>query len=176
MQLLSYAMSAIIIIGVMLTGCTKKAVQSEMMGEELKSKETASTVSETPQTKPVEEEVSQAAVKEVAAIAIGDIFFDYDRFSIRDDAKPILEDNARYLKANKNLKVVIEGHCDERGAAEYNIALGERRASAAQKYLTDLGIDQSRISIVSYGKEKPFCADHNEQCWQENRRAHFVTK
>ena len=112
----------------------------------------------------------------MVVIAIGDIFFDYDRFSIRDDAKPVLEDNARYLKANKNLKIVIEGHCDERGAAEYNIALGERRASAAQKYLADLGIDQSRISIVSYGKEKPFCADHNEQCWQENRRAHFVTK
>lgn len=176
MQLLSYAMTAIIITGIMLSGCAKKAVQSEMMGEELKNKEAVSAASEAPQTKPIKEQASQAKMKEAAVIAIGDIFFDYDRFSIRDDAKPILEDNARYLKANKNLKIVIEGHCDERGSAEYNIALGERRAGAAQKYLTDLGVDQSMISIVSYGKEKPFCADQNEQCWQENRRAHFVTK
>ena len=176
MRLLSYAMTAIIIVGGMMTGCAKKAVKSEMLGEELKSKEAVSAVSEAPQTKPVEEQASQAKMKEMAALAIGDIFFDYDRFSIRDDAKPILESNAAYMKGNKNLKIVIEGHCDERGSAEYNIALGERRASAAQKYLTDLGVDQSRVSIVSYGKEKPFCADHNEQCWQENRRAHFVTK
>src|SRR3989337_744623 len=93
-----------------------------------------------------------------------------------ETAKPDLEANASYLKANKNGRILIEGHCDERGTSEYNIALGERRAQAAQKYLVALGVDQSRISTISYGKEKPFCEEHNEQCWQENRRAHFVEK
>ena len=80
------------------------------------------------------------------------------------------------MKANKDSKILIQGHCDERGTLEYNIALGERRAQSAKKYLIDLGIDPSRISTISYGKEKPFCTDHNEECWQENRRAHFAIK
>lgn len=120
------------------------------------------------------------AKKEVAPVPavkrIGDIFFDYDRFYIRDDARPTLEDNAEYLKGNKDASILIEGHCDERGTSEYNIALGERRAQATKRYLVDLGIDPSRISTISYGKERPFCTAHNEGCWQENRRSHFVGK
>ena len=79
-----------------------------------------------------------------------------------------------WLKANARVKVTLEGHCDERGTSEYNLALGDRRANAAREYLASLGIDGSRIRTVSYGKERPFCTQSNESCWQENRRAHFL--
>ena len=87
-----------------------------------------------------------------------------------------MQNNAEFLRSNKNAKVVIEGHCDERGTIEYNIALGQRRAESAKRYLINLGIDASRISTVSYGKERPFCKEHNEDCYQSNRRAHFIVK
>ena len=103
-----------------------------------------------------------------------DVFFDYDRYFIRDDARETLRANAEILLKNKDLRVVLEGHCDERGTVEYNIALGEKRALAVKKYLTDLGVDPDRLDIISYGKERPFCFEHNEQCWQENRRVHFA--
>ena len=105
---------------------------------------------------------------------INDIYFDFDRYLIRDDARKTLDDNAGILKGKPLRKVVIEGHCDERGTTDYNIALGERRAEAAKRYLTTLGIDSSKISIISFGKEKPFCKEHNEACWQNNRRGHFA--
>ena len=107
---------------------------------------------------------------------IEDVFFDYNKSAVRDDFRTILEKNASILKANKAVSVVIEGHCDERGTSEYNIGLGESRASAVKNYLVNSGIDAGRISIVSYGEEKPFCAERNEDCWQKNRRAHFVVK
>ncbi|MGH8003324.1 MAG: peptidoglycan-associated lipoprotein Pal [Limisphaerales bacterium] len=104
------------------------------------------------------------------------IYFDFDRYYIRDDAKAALEQNARVLKANSNMRILIEGHCDERGTVEYNLALGERRAASARQYLLDLGIDGSRISTVSYGKERPVAFGHDESSWQQNRRGEFVTK
>ncbi|HXF49593.1 MAG TPA: peptidoglycan-associated lipoprotein Pal [Verrucomicrobiae bacterium] len=104
------------------------------------------------------------------------IYFDFDRYYIRDDAKSALEQNARVLKANPNMRILIEGHCDERGTVEYNLALGERRAAAARQYLMDLGIDGSRISTVSYGKERPVAFGHDETSWQQNRRAEFVNR
>ena len=82
--------------------------------------------------------------------------------------------NAEWLKANPKVKVRIEGNCDERGTIEYNQALGQRRAASAKKYLTDVGVSPSRISLISYGKEKPACTDHNETCWQKNRRDDLV--
>ncbi|MDP2682973.1 MAG: peptidoglycan-associated lipoprotein Pal [Deltaproteobacteria bacterium] len=133
--------------------------------EAVKSKEAA-----------IEEKETAAVTAPVEVLKLQDIFFDFDRFLIREEARPVLETNADYLKANKDSKILIEGHCDERGTSEYNMALGERRAQSAKKYLIDLGIDPSRISTISYGKEKPFCTDHNEGCWQENRRAHFTIK
>jgi peptidoglycan-associated lipoprotein len=102
------------------------------------------------------------------------IHFDFDKSFIRDDAKPHLQAVADYMKKNADAKVQIEGHCDERGTAEYNIALGERRATSAKKYLTGLGVDAKRLSTISYGKERPMCTEHNEDCWAKNRRAVFV--
>ncbi|HEY6011535.1 MAG TPA: peptidoglycan-associated lipoprotein Pal, partial [Nitrospirota bacterium] len=91
--------------------------------------------------------------------------------NIRNDAQSVLKANADWLKANAKVKVRIEGNCDERGTREYNQALGQRRAQSTKKYLTDLGISASRISLISYGKEKPVCSDSTETCWQKNRRS-----
>jgi len=109
--------------------------------------------------------------------ALSDIFFDYDRFSIRKDAESVLKANAQLLTAELAEKsIVIEGHCDERGTRSYNMVLGEARANAAKTFLEDLGISADKLQVVSYGKEKPFCMEQTEECWQENRRGHFVIK
>jgi len=105
---------------------------------------------------------------------LSDIFFDFDRFVIRDDAQSGLEADAGLLKSQAGEKVLIEGHCDERGTSAYNLVLGERRAQAAAQYLRDLNVLSSQIQITSYGKERPFCTEHSEACWQSNRRAHFA--
>jgi peptidoglycan-associated lipoprotein len=102
------------------------------------------------------------------------VYFDFDKSFIRDEAKTIMQANAEWLKANPKAKIKIEGNCDERGTIEYNQALGQRRALSAKKYLTDLGISGHRISLISYGKEKPICSEHEESCWQKNRRDDFV--
>jgi len=103
-----------------------------------------------------------------------DAFFDFDKSSIRPDAKQSLDENAKWLKANPNAALTIEGHCDERGTREYNLGLGQRRAKAAKDYLVSAGIDAKRIKIISYGKERPFVPGHDESAWKWNRRAHFV--
>jgi peptidoglycan-associated lipoprotein len=103
-----------------------------------------------------------------------DAFFDLDSQTIRDDARASLQKDADWLKRWTSTKVMIEGHGDERGSAEYNLALGERRASAVRDYLVNLGVPTDRIQIVSKGKEAPFCTESNESCWQQNRRGHFV--
>ncbi len=105
---------------------------------------------------------------------INDIFFDFDKYTIRDDSRNRLQNNAAVIKSKKIKKVIIEGYCDERGTNEYNLALGERRAQSTKQYLTALGVSPSNISTISYGEEKLFCYDQNEECWQKNRRAHFV--
>jgi peptidoglycan-associated lipoprotein len=107
---------------------------------------------------------------------LGDIFFDFDRYTIRTDALPVLEGDARWLRNEQGKLLLIEGYCDERGTQAYNLVLGEKRAKSAQRYLKDLGIPGSRLLTTSYGKEKPFCKDHNEGCWSKNRRAHFVVQ
>lgn len=102
------------------------------------------------------------------------IYFDFDRSFVRDDARAVMKANADWLKANPKAKIKIEGNCDERGTREYNQALGQRRASSAKKYLTDLGISAKRISLISYGKEKQVCSESTEDCWQKNRRDDFI--
>lgn len=103
------------------------------------------------------------------------VFFDFDQYSIRPDAVSVLEKNAELLNNKfKHSSVLIEGHCDERGTVEYNMELGKRRAQAVKDYLADLGVNESRILIVSYGKERPFCRESKPKCWQQNRRGHFV--
>ena len=103
-------------------------------------------------------------------------YFDFDSYSLRDDARSALDRNARMMRDNPNVVVTIEGHCDERGTVEYNQALGERRAQAAREYLVGAGIEGSRLQTISYGKERPFSDGHDEGAWQQNRRAHFVTR
>jgi peptidoglycan-associated lipoprotein len=103
-----------------------------------------------------------------------DVFFNFDKSSIRDDQKAALNDNVGWLKGNTGAKLLIEGHTDERGTAEYNLALGERRAKAVKDYLVGAGIAADRISTISYGKERPFVLGKDESAWKWNRRAHFV--
>src|SRR5712691_10379962 len=105
---------------------------------------------------------------------VRDAYFDYDKADIRPDARAALSQTADFLKRHPSIKATIEGHCDERGSTEYNLALGDRRATAVKQFLVSLGISADRLSTVSYGKEKPFCMESNESCWQQNRRGHFV--
>jgi peptidoglycan-associated lipoprotein len=103
-----------------------------------------------------------------------DIHFDFDKYDIRREDEAILRENAAWLKKNPKMKIQIEGYCDERGTAEYNLALGERRANMTKKYLLSLGISSDRISTISYGEERPLDPGHNEEAWGKNRRAHTV--
>ncbi len=103
-----------------------------------------------------------------------DIYFDFDKYNIRTGDAEVLKENAALLMKHPNVKIQIEGHCDERGTVEYNLALGERRASSAKKYLISLGVPEGRISTISYGEERPFDTGHNEEAWAKNRRGHFV--
>ena len=105
-----------------------------------------------------------------------DVFFDFDKYDIRLMDAKTLEGNAQWLKSNPNHLVLIEGHCDERGTNEYNLALGERRAKSTMNYLVSQGVQANRITIISYGEERPQCTEHNEACWAKNRRAHFLVK
>jgi peptidoglycan-associated lipoprotein len=110
---------------------------------------------------------------------VADAFYDYDKSDIRDDARAALTKDADALKAIfadfPDATITIEGHCDERGSAEYNLALGDRRATAAKDFLTQLGVPADKLKTISYGKERPQCTEHTEECWQKNRRAHFST-
>ncbi len=103
-----------------------------------------------------------------------DIHFDYDEFTVRPQDGEILRTDAKWLDAHAANRVQVEGHCDERGSEEYNIALGAKRAQAAKEYLVTLGVSGERISTISYGKELALCTEHEESCWAQNRRAHFV--
>lgn len=109
-----------------------------------------------------------------AASPLKDVFFDFDKSNIRDDQKAGLNENVAWLKANGRVKITVEGHCDERGTAEYNLGLGERRAKAVKDYLVAAGIAADRIATVSYGKERPFVLGHDESAWKWNRRGHFA--
>jgi len=105
---------------------------------------------------------------------VQDAFFDYDTYDVRNDAQTVLAADASYLVSHPDIKVVIGGYCDERGSNEYNIALGQNRADAAKNALVTAGVAANRIRVVSYGKEKPFCSESTEECWQQNRRAGFT--
>jgi peptidoglycan-associated lipoprotein len=105
---------------------------------------------------------------------VQDAFFDYDTYDVRNDAQAVLSQDASYLVSHPDVKVVIGGYCDERGSNEYNLALGQNRADAAKNALVTAGVAANRIRVVSYGKEKPFCSESTEECWQQNRRAGFT--
>jgi peptidoglycan-associated lipoprotein len=118
----------------------------------------------------------QPTVQELFNKEVKDAFFDYDKADIRSDARDALSSTAQFLRSYPQVKVVLEGHCDERGSTEYNLALGDRRAAAAKQFVVSLGISADRIETVSYGKEKPFCTASTEDCYAQNRRGHFVMK
>jgi peptidoglycan-associated lipoprotein len=130
------------------------------------------TVTEPPPP-PMEESTAQhdAALFEHS---MKDIYFNYDKYDVRPEDAVALKADAEFLAAHSNYKVVISGHCDERGSADYNVALGSSRANAVRDELVKLGVASDRIKTISYGKEKPFCTEENEKCWQQNRRAHFT--
>jgi peptidoglycan-associated lipoprotein len=105
---------------------------------------------------------------------LGDVYFDFNKDELKPEARERLSKNAEFLKAHPDFQLTLEGHCDERGTNEYNLALGERRAAAARDYVVSLGVAGSRLRTISYGEERPLCSDSNEGCWQLNRRAHFL--
>ena len=112
----------------------------------------------------------------MAVAALKEVYFDFDKYDIRPDDAKTLDANSAWLKSNADNLVLIEGHCDERGTNEYNLALGERRAKATMNYLVSQGIQANRITIISYGEERPVCTEHTEACWAKNRRAGFLVK
>jgi len=184
----------ILCLGLFLGGCPKKkvavskdvssvqraeeAARREREAREAKERELA-RLREEELKKPTEGEL--VAKKEPGiegevfeSKLLKDIHFDFDKYDIRPVDEAVLKENAVFLKNNPNLKVQIEGHCDERGTAEYNLALGERRANNTKKYLVFLGIPADRISTISYGEEKPLDKGRHEEAWAKNRRAHIV--
>jgi peptidoglycan-associated lipoprotein len=111
-----------------------------------------------------------------AAAGLRDVFYAYDSWTISEDGRQSLSRDADWMKSNPSALVKVEGHCDERGTSAYNLVLGEKRAKAARNYLVELGVGANRLSVVSYGKERPFCNEHAESCYQQNRRGHLVVK
>ncbi len=136
------------------------------------------TVNTPPPAPPATAPTPTRTMADILASDVQDALFDYDKSDIREDARNILTRNSDVIKAAlqqfPNASVLIEGHCDERGSAEYNLGLGDRRAAAAKEFLVQLGVPGDRLKTVSYGKERPQCTDANEGCWQKNRRAHFA--
>jgi peptidoglycan-associated lipoprotein len=174
----------IILILIFAVGCQKKYTRTPAESQPPADDQVSEEVM-TPA--PVEEEVvetivveeddigeEELSIAEKAKSIFKDVLFDYDKYDIRPEARAVLDSVASFLNEERNLNIVIEGHCDERGTNEYNLALGEKRAKAAKKYLLARGISSARMLILTYGEEKPVCLSQNESCWQSNRRAHFV--
>jgi peptidoglycan-associated lipoprotein len=163
------ALMALLVVGLFLTvSCAQKQVTSDS-DKTMQETETSEETTANP-LKPV-----ATGDADVDFINL-DIYFDFDSAELTTDAQNVLQSKAEYLKKNSNAKVIIEGHCDERGTTEYNLALGERRAKSAKGFLVDLGISNSRLSYISYGEEQPAVAKHNADAWERNRRGHFELK
>jgi peptidoglycan-associated lipoprotein len=113
-------------------------------------------------------------VEELWSQRIKTIYFDYDKYDVRDDQRAALQGNGDFLRSHSDVRIVVEGHCDERGSAQYNLGLGQKRADSIKEFLVNMGISADRVRTISYGKEKPTCTDANETCWQANRRGVFV--
>jgi peptidoglycan-associated lipoprotein len=123
-------------------------------------------------------QVEEIRAEQTASAAAGlrDVFFAYDSFSISEEGRQALARDAEWVRMNATAQLKIEGHCDERGTSAYNLVLGEKRAKAVRNYLVELGVGANRLGVVSYGKERPFCAEHTESCYAQNRRGHVVVK
>jgi peptidoglycan-associated lipoprotein len=123
---------------------------------------------------PPQETAASLTEQDLFARNIKDVYFEYDKSTIRPDQQASIQADAQFLNQHSGITFTIEGHCDERGSTEYNLALGDQRATSVKSALVSAGISASRIKTISYGKEKPFCMESNEACWQQNRRGHFV--
>ncbi len=160
----------VLLLSLALIGCPKQSPQQMRYG----TPSTGSGTSGMGEAEIGEGERLQDRVQEDGEGGpLQDVFFSYDSFELSEEARQTLQANADWLQNNAEAKVEIEGHCDERGTAEYNLALGTKRARAAQDYLITLGVPAERLSVISYGEELPQCTDANESCWQRNRRGHF---
>ncbi len=158
---------------VFVTGCAKKeVVKGEMVSTEKEPAAIQPSEAELQQAR--ESALKEKELAEKEASRFEDVNFDYDQFNLKPQAREILRKHADWLLEYPNFSVVIEGHCDERGTNEYNLALGERRATSAMEYLVNLGVDKKRLTTISYGEELPLDPGHNEEAWAKNRRAHFV--
>jgi peptidoglycan-associated lipoprotein len=162
----------------MMLGCGGKKLRSledeEAAMEAARRK--AAEEEEARRAREAEEAIKPIKPAEEKSIELGAIYFDYDKYNLSGKALSTLSENAEMLMNDPNMNVVIEGHCDERGTDEYNLALGEKRAQAARDFLVNFGIAKSRISVISFGEERPVDPGHNEEAWAKNRRAEFVTK
>ncbi|MBI3811998.1 MAG: peptidoglycan-associated lipoprotein Pal [Nitrospirae bacterium] len=167
-------------IALLLSACPKKVETTKEVATVHEEKVTppAQTVQPepTPPPAPKVEETPVVKEAEMPSQRLTDAYFDFDKYTIRDEARAALENDARWLKDNPKVRVKIEGHCDERGTNEYNLALGERRAQAAKRFLMTLGVEKIRLSTISYGEERPVCTERNETCYQKNRRAHLAVQ
>jgi peptidoglycan-associated lipoprotein len=170
----------VLLLALVASGCAKQAAQQQP--ETTPSQEAPPVVSTMPSQEVTgfrDQSVSESAAatttfgSEQTIPQLQRIFFEYDQFTLSDQARSILTGNAAYLRANPSQRIVIEGHTDERGSDEYNLALGERRARAALNYLVSLGIGAERLSILSYGEERPMVSGSDESAWSQNRRAEF---
>jgi peptidoglycan-associated lipoprotein len=166
-----WEMVFVLAIGLMAAGCSTSAASKPGEGNAAK---TAVSSQKTGSSLEAYEKGTLGKGGETGPLA--DLNFDFDRYSIRPDARAILKQHAGWLKANPQVKVEIEGHCDERGTSDYNLALGVRRADAVKQFLVASGIGSDRLSIISYGEELPLCKEQSESCWAKNRRAHFALK
>lgn len=165
----------------LLSGCAKKELRTDLPPEPEKPKAVEVTSKEQPKAAATDATMREQQIKEEMArkrmMFLNElVHFDFDKYNIRPDAAEVLKRKADWLKENPDVAVIIEGHCDERGTEAYNLALGDRRANSAKKFLASLGVDEKRLEAISYGKERPLDPRHNEEAWAKNRRAQFVIK
>lgn len=158
----------------MASGCAKKQVKASDEGAASPAAEAPASSGEALDSQPMDKKSAFTILEGRTTGPMLPVYFDFDKDGIRADQKSRMETNASYLKDNPNAVVAIEGNCDERGTNEYNMALGERRAVNAKKYLTNMGVNANNLSTISYGEEKPLNFGHDELAWSQNRRADFV--
>jgi peptidoglycan-associated lipoprotein len=178
MKKLTVLFASLLLVFSFFSSCRKKVEETPPPPPQVQEQPKVEKVEKPPAKEPelTEEEIfEQKTLEEINAEEhLEMIHFDFDKYFIREDAKPVLRENAQWLKKWDSVKILIEGHCDERGTEEYNLALGEKRAKSARDYLISLGISPDRIEIISYGKSQPIDPGHNEIAWQKNRRAEFI--
>jgi len=173
------AVAGLTTVAFMMSGCPKTpktATQTAPFGDERPQAVAPSVEEISPPPMGAEEGQPEALPTETKVSGLADVYFEFDRSELTPAARASLEQNAKWLIGHPNSAVTVEGHADERGTNEYNLALGERRAQAVKRVLVALGVTSAKLSTVTYGEEQPVCRDHQDSCWQKNRRAHFAVR